>query len=120
MSTKKAKEIENRLIDALLNNGVMVQALYDFELTRQVDGLKKSMQEDNDDYIFTVTENNSDIAMLLIEKSGKLYINERAREKLKTFWLTAYEKNIQRLIPMFTKQFLEGELPFAGVKEKLL
>lgn len=40
------------------------------------------MASDKDDYIFTVTENRGHVAMLLIEKSGEVYINEKARKRL--------------------------------------
>jgi hypothetical protein len=54
--------------------------------------------------------------MVLIEKSGQVYINEQAREKLQALWLAAYESNIHKLIPAFAQQLHEGELPINGVK----
>ena len=54
--------------------------------------------------------------MVLIEKSGQVYINEQARERLQALWPMAYKSNIQKLIPVFAQQLHEGELPINGVK----
>jgi hypothetical protein len=54
--------------------------------------------------------------MVLIEKSGQIHINERAREKLKALWPAAYESNMEKLIPAFAKQLNKGEIPINGVK----
>ena len=75
-----------------------------------------SLAKDNNDYIFAVTENSGQVAMVLIEKSGQVHINERAREKLKALWPAAYESNMEKLIPAFAKQLNEGEIPINGVK----
>ncbi len=111
-----AKRIEKLLNQALLHAGTMEYALYEHELMEVVDHLKSSLKKDKDDYIFTVTENQGDIAMLLIEKSGGVYINEQARERLKTLWSPAYERNMKRLIPAFAQQLDENELPINGVR----
>ena len=94
----------------------MQRALYEHELAGVVGELKSSLVQDNDDYIFTVTENRGHVAMVLIEKTGQIYINEQAREKLKTFWPVAYESNMKTLIPAFAQQLEAGELPINGVK----
>ena len=110
------KKIEKLLNQALLHEGKMEYALYEHELMEVLDDLKLSMKIDKDDYIFTVTENRGHIAMLLVEKSGDIYINEQARERLKTLWPVAYESNMKKLIPDFAQQLSEGELPINGVK----
>ena len=97
----KGKKIEKLLTQALLNEGKMEYALYEYELLEMIDDLKLSMNQDRDDYIFSVTENTGHVAMVLIEKSGKVYVNEEAREKLKTLWRLAYEINLKMLIPDF-------------------
>lgn len=63
-----------------------------------------------------MTENWGHVAMLLVEKSGEVYINEEARERLKTLWPAAYETNMKNLIPAFAQELYEGELPLNGVK----
>lgn len=111
-----ATEIENLLKQTLLNDGAMQYGLYEYELEELLDELKSSLAADRDDFIFTVTENGGDVAMVLIEKSGQVYINEQAREKLQALWPAAYKSNIQKLIPAFAQQLHAGELPVNGVK----
>jgi hypothetical protein len=111
-----AKRIQKLLKQALIHDGEMQYALYEYELKELLDEWKASMAKDKDDYIFAVTENSGHVAMVLIEKSGEVHINEQAREKLKALWPAAYESNMKRLIPAFAKQLNEGEIPVSGVK----
>ncbi|NJN82782.1 MAG: hypothetical protein HC802_11245 [Caldilineaceae bacterium] len=74
------------------------------------------MATDADDYIFAVTENRGYVAMVLIERSGELYINEEAREKLKLLWPAAYETNMKLFIPRFAGELARGVIPINGVK----
>jgi frataxin-like iron-binding protein CyaY len=111
-----ARKIEKRLKQALLQEGEMHQRLYEYELEELIDDLKQSMAEDKDDYIFAVTENSGEVAMILIEKSGQVHINEQARERLKALWPAAYQSNLKTLIPEFASQLNEGEIPINGVK----
>jgi hypothetical protein len=111
-----AKKLDKLLKQALLNDGEMKYELYQYELEELLDEWKSSMAKDKDDYIFAVTENSGQVAMVLIEKSGQVHINEQARERLKALWLGAYESNIKRLIPAFAELLNEGEIPVNGVK----
>ena len=111
-----AKKIAKLLEQALIHDGEMQYALYEYELEELLDELRSSMAKDKDDYIFAVTENSGDVAMVLIKKSGQSYINEQAREQLRALWPVAYESNMKRLIPAFAKQLHEGEIPINGVK----
>jgi len=111
-----AKKIEKLLNQALLQEGKMERALYEYELMELLGKLKLSMKRDKDDYIFAVTENTGDVAMLLVAKSGEVYINEQAREVLKTLWSGAYTNNMKKLIPVFVQQLNRNELPITGVK----
>ena len=110
------KNIKKPLERALLHDGEMEYGLYEHELEELLDELKSSMAQDKDDYIFAVTENSGDVAMVLIEKSEQVHINEQARERLKALWPAAYESNMKKLIPAFAKQLNEGEIPINGVK----
>ncbi len=110
------KKIERHLKQALIHDGEMQYQLYEYELEELLDELRSSMTKDKDDYIFAVTENSGDVAMVLIENSGKIHINEQAREKLQTLWPAAYDSNMKRLVPVFAKQLSEGEIPINGVK----
>ncbi len=100
----------------LLDDGEMQYELYKYELEELLDEWKASMAKDDDDYIFAVTENSGRVAMILIEKSGEVHINEQARERLKALWPAAYENNMNKLIPAFAEQLNEGEIPVSGVK----
>ncbi len=110
------KKIERLLKRALIHDGGMAYALYEYELADHLDDLRASMAHDKDDYIFAVTENRGDVAMVLIEKSGQVYINEEASERLKTLWPAAYESNMKLFIPLFAQQLHEGQIPINGVK----
>ena len=109
------KVTANLLEEALLHNGDMDYALYEYELEELLGDLKTSLKRDKEDYIFVVTENKGHVAMVLIEKSGKFYINEKAREILKKLWQTSYENNLKQFIPMFAEQLDNGELAVTGV-----
>lgn len=111
-----AKKTEQLLQNALLHDGRMEEALYKFELREFLKEWESSMTKDKDDFIFAVTENNGDVAMVLIEKSGQVYINEDARERLKALWPAAYESNMKKLIPNFAKELCKGEITPTGVK----
>lgn len=58
----------------MLHDGKMEEALYEFELKEFLKGWESSMAKDKDDFIFAMTENKGDVAMVLIEKSGQLHI----------------------------------------------
>jgi hypothetical protein len=111
-----AKNIEKLLEQTLLHDGAMQYRLYEYELEELVDELTSSLAADQDDYIFAVTENSGHVAMVLIENSGQVHINEQAREKLRALWPATYASNMRQLIPAFAKQLHVGELPINGVK----
>ena len=111
-----AKRIDKLLKQALLCDGEMKYELYQHELEELLDEWKSSMAKDKDDYIFAVTEGGGYVAMVLIEKSGQLHINEQARERLKALWHAAYESNMKKMIPAFAELLNEGEIPVSGVK----
>ncbi|MDM8567237.1 hypothetical protein QUF74_16505 [Candidatus Halobeggiatoa sp. HSG11] len=110
------KNIQKQLEKALLNADEMHYSLYEYELEELLEHFKSSLKKDKDEFVFAVTENNNHVAMVLIECSGQIYINESARDKLKEFWKKAYSKNIQKLIPMFAKQLNNNQIPINGVK----
>jgi hypothetical protein len=111
-----AQNIQKRLEEVLLDNGAMTFDLYQDELADQVEPLFASMTVDGDTFIFTVTENNGDVAMMLIESPQQLYINEEARERLRALWPAAYESNLREFIPQFAEELSRNELPVTGVK----
>ena len=113
-----AKQIEKRLEQTLIHDEAMQYGLYMYELEEVLDELRSSLAHDNDDYIFAVTENSGHVAMVLIEQSGEVSINEQAREKLQALWPVTYERNMKHLIPVLAKQLHEGALPINGVKQR--
>ena len=111
------KIIEKNLAKALLEDGEMAYALFEFELEEHIDEYLKSKKEDEDDYFFAVTEHTNDVAMLLIDKKDKVHINEKARAILKKYWnKSVYKHNMQILIPQMAEQLSKGYLFVSGVK----
>ena len=111
------KTIEKSLTKALLKDGAMTRALFEYELEEHVDEFLKSKKEDGDDFFFALTERKSDVAMLLIDGDDKVYVNEEARARLKMFWKgSVYEHNLKILIPQMADDLNEGFLSVNGVK----
>lgn len=108
--------IRRALERTLLHHGAMAHALYVYELEELVEELTASMVHDHDAFLFAVTENNNDVAMVLIEPPNTVFINEHARMRLQELWVHAYTQNMQRLIPPFTQQLARNEIPINGVK----
>ena len=111
------KVIEKNLVKALLYDGEMAYALFEYELEEHLDEYLKSKKEDKDDYFFAVTEHTNDVAMLLIDKKNKVHINEKARAMLKKYWKgPVYGYNLKILIPQMAEQLSMGYLFVSGVK----
>ncbi|MFP5042184.1 hypothetical protein [Parasediminibacterium sp. JCM 36343] len=114
---KKEMQIEKRLREALLEDGEMSYGLYEFELVEHIDYWKEGMYKDKDEFVFIVTENRGDIAMLLITKENDIFINEQARAQLQLFWKKeAYIHNMNILIPQMAAQIADGIIAVNGVK----
>lgn len=95
----KATEITQLLCNALLLEGEMALSLYEYELVEHIDYWKDNLKKDNEDFLVVVTVNTGHVAMLLINKENKLYINENARKQLQKYWKLNYENNIKLLLP---------------------
>src|ERR1035437_4986835 len=111
-------KIENELRKALLLNGEMSYNLFEYELEEHIDYWKKSLKKDKDEFLFVVTENNGDVAMLLMTNKYELFINEKALQRLHEFWEeeTVYNYNIEYLLPVMTEQLESGIISVNGVK----
>ena len=94
-----SSEIFQLLDIALLLEGKMEQGLYEYELVEHIDYWKESLKKDNEDFVFVVTVNTGHVAMLLITKNNKLFINEKARKQLQKYWKLNYKNNIELLLP---------------------
>ena len=116
------KQIHKALERALLHDGELRDELYEYELEDHLDYWKHSMLRDQDEFLFVVTVRTNDVtheddaALLLMEKSGAIYVNAPARERLKVWWDKAYLPNMKKLIPTFAQQLKQEELPVTGVK----
>lgn len=112
----RKKTIEKNLRKALLENGPLAQALFEYELEEHIGEYIQSKRADGDKYFFAITEHTNDVAMLLVDKDDNVHINEEARALLKKLWQDAYKKNLQMLIPGMAKELDAGYLYGAGVK----
>lgn len=116
------KEIRQALERTLLHEGEMHRKLYEYELEEHVDYWKASMRRDRDEFLFVVDVRRNEVtgqpntALLLLEPSGAVLINESARDRLEALWGAAYEPNLHTLIPSFAEQLHEGVLPVHGVQ----
>lgn len=114
MASTKA-EIATLLCHALLEQGKMYHSLYEHELEENIDYWYASLQEDNNDFLFVVTENNGHVAMVLIMPDKTLYTNEAGRARLFEEWPDTYNQNMKRLIPDMVQQLADNNFPVNGV-----
>lgn len=113
------KSIEYNLRNALLNNGKMVYALYEYELKEHIKEFLESKKDYKNDYLIAVTENNNHVAMVFIDSMNNVYVNEEARNALEKYWkLPVYKNNMQKLIPTMAKILSEGNLFVTGINEQ--
>jgi fructose 1,6-bisphosphatase len=119
------KDIKKALENTLLNNEKMDAELYEYEFEDLLDFLKESLRQSNDNAIFAVVVHKNDetrkhdTAMVLIEKSGKVHINEAAKKKLQDIWKDSYSANIRSMLPDFVEQLTVGAIPMECVKAVL-
>ncbi len=53
----------------------MERALYEYELEEHIDYWYEGLKADRDEFVFAVTENSGDVAMVLITADKTVYIN---------------------------------------------
>jgi hypothetical protein len=112
----KKRKIANTLRKALLEDGKMERALYEYELEEHLDYWYEGLKSDREQFVFAITENSGHVAMVLITPDKTIYVNEEAREKLAKFWIKAYENNINQLIPMMAENLANDIISVTGVK----
>ena len=110
-----SKRIEKLLRKALMQDGVMAYALYEHELVEHIDYWYNGLVADRNEFVFAVTENSSDTAMVLITKEKDIYVNEAAREKLSQLWGQAYRPNMKILIPVMAEELANDIIAVNGV-----
>ena len=116
LAVRQKRKIENLLREALLQGGKMELALYEHELEEHIEYWYKGLKADGDEFVFVVTENSGDVAMVLIAKDKTAFINEDARKKLFEFWPRTYDANMKKLIPMMARDLANDILSVNGVK----
>jgi hypothetical protein len=118
MARKKRtrKSIAKALKSALLADRPMARALFENELEECIEGLVKRKRGDGGDYLFAVTENGRDVAMLLIDKGDAVRVNEEARMRLQELWSLAYRTNMNRFIPHMVEGRKAGHIFVLGFK----
>ena len=112
----RKKKIFNLLHKALLQGGKMEYALYEHELEEHIEYWYEGLKADRDEFVFAVTENSGDVAMVLITKEKTIFVNEDAREKLRRVWPQTYDTNIAILIPMMADELAHDIIAVNGVK----
>lgn len=100
---------------ALLEDGEMHRGLYEFDMEEHIAFWAEGMKKDKNDLVFVVNENDAHVAMVLITKDEKLFINEEARAYLQKIWKKQYEKNIKMLLPGMVAELNDGAFPIHGV-----
>lgn len=111
------KQIQARLFAAFVLDGPMSQALYEWEMEENLAYWRKGMLRDKEDFLIAVTENSGDVAMIIIEKKGKVLVNEEARRWLRRKWKApgVYTNNMALFIPDMARQLHEGNFWTMGV-----
>jgi hypothetical protein len=112
---KRKKRIEKLLRKALVQNGAMAYALYEHELVEHIDYWYNGLVADRNEFVFAVTENSGDTAMVLITKEKDIYVNEAAREKLLQLWGQAYHPNMKIMIPIMAEELANDIIAVNGV-----
>jgi len=109
-----SQSIEKLLRLALMQNGPMAYALYEHELAEHIDYWYNGLVADRNEFVFAVTENSGDTAMVLITKNKDIHINEAAREKLRQWWEQAYLPNMATLIPAIAEELANDIIAVNG------
>jgi hypothetical protein len=103
------------LSKGLLDDEEMDRDLYEERLERRIDEWHQGLKSDRENYVFVVTKNSSHMAMVMITKSKKVYVNEEAKEKLSQVFLLNYKKNIELLLPKMAGDFEISSVSVNGI-----
>lgn len=113
--SSREKEISDLLSKALLQQGQMDYDLYKFELEEHLQEWYAGLKADRENFVLVVTENLGSVAMVLISKDKKVYVNEDGREKLSTIWKLNYENNVRLLLPAMSNDIDSGFFSVTGI-----
>lgn len=112
----KSIKIETALIKVLLENGEMDFNLYKNDLEKNVPDIKQGLIDDGEHFAIVITQHKATVAMCLVTINDELYINEKAREKLKSMWIKTYEFNVNYFLPSIVAVLKTNHYWINGVK----
>jgi hypothetical protein len=112
---RRRGSVAKTLKTALLEEGPMARALFEYELEEHIDYFVQSKRDEGDEYLLAVTENRGHVAMLLIDKDDAVLVNEEARNRLQELWPVGYRNNMKLFIPQMVGDFEDGQVFVAGV-----
>lgn len=117
LAIMRKKAIARTLKKVLLEGGAFSRALFEFDLEDRIEAYLQSKREDGDKYLFVIAEKSNEIAMMLIDESDEVHVNEEARALLMKFWQgEIYKSNIRLFMPDMVNELDKGNHYFAGVK----
>ncbi len=71
------------LISTLLFDVEMDYELYQYEIEEHIEEFTKDLHKDKDEFVEVITERTGSVAIALKTKGNQLFINEKAKGKLK-------------------------------------
>lgn len=91
--------------------------MFEYKLEENLDFYVSSRIRDQDKYFLAITENNNDVAMILVNEQNQVLVNKLARNELQNYWGKSYEDNINKLIPQIAKALDQDLIYLTGLKE---
>jgi predicted transcriptional regulator len=115
MSVKKQNSVQaatlyTTLHQALLLDKKMDKELYEFDLQEHIEKWQQELQNNKDEFMFAITENTGNVAMVLITKRNTVFINGQALKKLKALFKDAYKQNMETLLPSIVVDLLNDNI----------
>ena len=108
--------IARNLAQVLLYHGRFSWSLFEWDIEDHLQLYLGSKAQDGDDYLLVISADEYQVAMILIDDTDYVHVNEKAREKLQTLWPATYVENIRLMIPPIARQLSEGFLFQAGIQ----
>ena len=113
----RKRTISKNLKHVLLEGGAFSRALFELDLESRIAEYLASKHEDHDEYLFVITEEANEIAMMLIDENDTVHVNEDARALLMKLWQgEVYQSNVRLFMRDMVSELDKGNLYFMGVK----
>lgn len=110
------KEIASDLRCALAGDKPLSIDLYVEVLADHEDTLKASLGKDADDALLCMLADEGEVAMLIIDRDGRIFRNDIALNKLRAMWQGSFDANVETLVPTFSEHIIRKNLGVAGLK----